>query len=140
MAFSHGKSAIIKVDNSAGALQTITSFVVTSGSDQSVETADTTVMGGTDRDHIVGLKDNGSFSIEGPWDGAASNIHVTLSGILGQTASVSVEYHPAGTASGTPKLTGEASLTKYQVNSDIGDANKYSAEFLWRGAATWGSN
>ncbi len=141
MAFTHGKSCIIKVTNVGGGLITLTSYIQNGGSDQSVETDDTTVMGATDRAHVVGLKDNGNVSLAGPFDGTAGTVgaHATFSGLLGQAATA-IEYHPQGTAVSNPKLTGNASVVKYNVTSDVGAANKYSAELKWNGTATWGTN
>ena len=141
MAFAHGKSCIVKCDDSGGTLRTITAYIANTSTDQNVPTADTTVFGANATDHVVGVPDHGDIQIEGPFDGTSTNGgHQVFSSIIGQAASVSLEIHPMGTTSTYPKLTGEATLTKYSVTPDINDAVKYSATLKWRGTATWGTN
>ena len=135
MAFTHGKNTVFKIDNSGGTLTDISAYVDNVDFPQAVETAETTTFGSSAKTYIVGLKDS-TISISGKWDGAASAVDVTLSGILGQSASVTFEYGPAGSTAGNVKYTGEALLTNYSVSAPVGDVVTFSGDFQVTGAVT----
>jgi len=135
MAFTHGKNTVFKIDNSGGTLTDISAYVDNVDFPQTVETAETTTFGSSAKTYIVGLKDS-TISISGKWDGAASAVDVTLSGILGQSASVTFEYGPAGSTAGNVKYTGEALLTNYSVSAPVGDVVTFSGDFQVTGAVT----
>ena len=135
MAFVHGKSAVFKIDNSAGTLTDISAYVDNVDFPQTVETAETTTFGAGSKTYIVGLKDS-TLSVSGKWDGAASAVDVTLSGIVGQSATVTFEYGPGGSTAGLVKYTGEAILTGYSVSAPVGDVVTFSADFQVTGNVT----
>jgi len=135
MAFVHGKSTVFKVDNSGGTLTDISAYVDNVDFPQTVETAETTTFGSGSKTYIVGLKDS-TISISGKWDGAASAVDVTLSGILGQSATVTFEYGPSGSTAGNVKYTGECMLTNYSVSAPVGDVVTFSGDFQVTGAVT----
>lgn len=134
MAAVHGKDSVFKIQNAGGALTDITAFLDNQGVAQEADPADVTTMGNQSKKYIPGLKD-GKIKIEGPFDATG---HTTLSGIL--NISRNFEYHPAGTAGGTPKATGSAILISYEVESEVGDAVKSSGELQITGDVTWGTN
>lgn len=136
MAYTHGKNSVFKVDNSGGTLTDISAYLDNVDFPISVETAETTTFGDSAKDYIVGLKD-ATVSISGVWD-ATPDAH--LAGILGQAATVTVEWSPAGTSSGNPKYTAEAILTSYSIPSSVGDKVTFSAEFQVSGAVTRGTH
>jgi hypothetical protein len=140
VAFSAGKALVFKLDNAAGSLQTLTAYVKSCDFPvQDIDTLDTTVFGLSSRTYIVGLK-SGKFTISGPQD---PTMDAHLSGILsGLSAggSCSFEIHPAGTASGAPKYTGECFLTSYKPAAQVDGLWEYSAEFTVTGDVTRGTN
>lgn len=135
MAFVHGKSAVFKIDNSGGTLTDISAYCDNIDFPQSVETAETTTFGAASKTYIVGLKDS-TISVSGKWDGAASAVDVTLAGTLGQSASLTFEYGPAGATAGNVKYTGECYLTGYSVSAPVGDVVTFSADFQVTGNVT----
>jgi hypothetical protein len=135
MAFVHGKSTDFRVDNSGGTLTDISAYCDSVDFPQTVETAETTTFGDSNKDYIVGLKDS-TISFSGKWDSALDAI---LAPILGQAASVSFQYGPAGSTVTNVKYTGECFLTSYQVTGSVGDVVTFSAEAQVTGAVTRGT-
>ena len=135
MPFEAGKGQVFKVDNSAGTLTDISAFLTDVGFPREVDTEEVTTLGKNAKVYIVTLTD-ATISIEGKWDGAASALDVTLSGILGQAATVSFEYGPGGSATGDVKYTGEAILTSYEPSGSVGGAVEFSAELQVSDAVT----
>lgn len=138
MAFTHGKGAAIKIDNAAGTLQTLTSFVTEITDDFAVDMAETTTMGAEAKTYLSGQSDN-TFSISGLFDGTAvTGPHVVLAGLVGLETTSSFEIGPEGSTAGKQKLLGECFLTKYTVGMPVGDAVSFSADFQVTGAVTVG--
>lgn len=135
MGFEAGKGQVFKVDNSAGTLTDISAFLTDVGFPREVDTEEVTTLGKNAKVYIVTLTDS-TISIEGKWDGAAAAVDVTLSGILGQAATVSFEYGPGGSTTGDVKYTGEAILTSYEPSGSVGGSVEFSAEFQVSDAVT----
>ena len=136
MAFVHGKSSVFKLDNASGSLTDISSFVNNVDFPETADVAETSVLGASNKTYIVGLKD-ATISISGLFD---ATVDAILGAVVGQTATLSYEYSPEGTASGKIKYTGEAILTNYALSSPVGDVVAYSADLQCSGAVTRGSH
>jgi len=138
MAFTHGKDSVFKLDNASGSLTDISSFVNNVDFPESADVSETTTLGsaGNSKTYIAGLKDS-SISLSGLWDATADAI---FGAVVGQSATLSYEYSPEGTASGKIKYTGEAILTSYAISSPVGDAVGYSADLQVSGAVTRGTH
>lgn len=134
MAFRHGKNAVFKVDNSGGTLTDISTYIHEVTLPRSIETAETTTFGvtGGSKTYVTGLND-ATISISGKFH---ATVDAHLAGILGQDASVSFEYGPAGSTAGYVKFTGEAIMTKYDLSSPVGDVVTFSADFQVTGSIT----
>lgn len=132
--FRHGKNAVFKVDNSGGTLTDISSALTDVSLPRSIETAETTTFGvtGGAKTYITGLND-ATLSVSGRFD---ATVDAHLAGILGQDATVSFEYGPAGSTAGYVKFTGEAIMTKYDLSSPVGDVVSFSADFQVTGQIT----
>jgi len=135
MAFVHGKSAAFKLDDSGGTLRDLSSYLMEVSFPETIETADVTAFGGSSKAYIVGLKD-ATISLTGKWD---STFDGYIAGVLGQTASLSFEYGPAGTTGGLVKYSGECYVTSYNIGSPVGDAVSASVELQVTGAVTRGT-
>ena len=135
MAFGHGKSAVFKVDNSAGSLTDLSAYINEASMPREIETAETTTFGSSAKSYITGLTD-ATISISGLFDSAADAV---LAGIAGQSATVSFEYGPLGSTASMIKFSGEAILTSYEVSSPVGDVVTFSADFQVTGAVTRGT-
>ena len=136
MAFTHGKDSVFKLDNASGSLTDISSFVNNVDFPETADVSETTTLGADNKTYIAGLKD-ATISLAGLWDATADAI---FGAVVGQSATLSYEYSPEGTASGKIKYTGEAILTSYSISSPVGDAVGYSADLQVSGAITRGSH
>lgn len=136
MAFVHGKDSVFKLDNSGGSLTDISAYVNNVDFPETVDIAETTVLGKDNKTYIVGLKD-ATMSLSGLWDSTADAI---FGAVLGQSATLSFEYSPEGTGSGAVKYTGECILTNYAISSPVGDVVAYSADLQVSDAVTRGSH
>jgi len=138
--FIHGKDAHFSLDNAAGSLTDISNTVNEVTLPRSIETAETTAFGDDDKTYIVGLGD-ATISVSGMFD-ATVNTH--LNGVVaalkaGSVTSSTFEYGPAGSAASSPKLSGEALVTSYEIGSPVGDVVTYSLELQVTGAVTAGT-
>ena len=136
MAFVHGKSSVFKLDNASGSLTDISSFVNNVDFPETADVAESSVLGASNKTYLVGLRD-ASISISGLFD---ATVDAILGAVVGQTATLSYEYSPEGTASGKVKYTGEAILTNYALSSPVGDVVAYSADLQCSGAVTRGTH
>lgn len=134
MAFVHGKSAVFKLDDSTGTLRDLSTYVNDIGFPRSIETAETTTFqaSGSAKTFITGLTD-ASISISGFFDSTSDGY---LAGVLGQAATLSFEYGPAGSTAGNIKYTGECIMTSYEVSASVGDSVQASADFQVTGPVT----
>jgi hypothetical protein len=135
MPFVHGRTTDFRVDNSGGTLTDISAYCDNVDFPQVVETAETTTFGDASKDYIVGLRD-ATISIGGKWDAV---LDAVLAPILGQAASVSFQYGPAGSTVTNIRYTGECFCTSYQVTGAVGDVVTFSAEFQVTGNVTRGT-
>jgi len=136
MAFVHGKYSVFKLDNDSGTLTDISSYVNNVDFPQTADIAETSVLGATNKTYIVGLKD-ATISVTGLWDSTVDGI---FGAVIGQSATLSFEYSPEGTAGGTVLYSGEAICTGYTKNSPVADVVSYTAELQVTGAVTRGTN
>lgn len=138
MAFIHGKSSKFSIDNAAGTLTDISAFCEEVSLSRDIETAEVTAFGNSSKAYITGLSD-ATISLSGKFDGTASTgIDAILSGILGQSATVTWEYQPnnASVGASNPKFSGEGIVTSYEVSGSVGDAVTWSAEVQATGTIT----
>ena len=132
---THGKNTVVKIDDSAGTPVDLSTKFDKFSMPREVETAEVSTFGDNSKVKIAGLKD-GKATAEGPWD---ATVEAHMQGILGKE-TVTVDYNPAGTGTGTRNIKCEAILVSYEPSSDIGDAEKFKAEFELTGDATIGTN
>jgi len=135
MAFVHGKSAVFKLDDSGGTLRDLSSYLEDVSLPRSIETAETTTFGSSAKSYITGLTD-ATISLSGKFDATADGY---LAGVVGQSATLSFEYGPAGSTGGYVKYSGECILTSYEVGATVGDAVTASVELQVSGSITRGT-
>ena len=131
--FAHGKTTDFAIDDTGGTSRNIANTLTDVGFPQTIDTAETTAFGSSNKSYIVGLKDT-TISLSGLWD-------ATVDGYLSGTepASRSFIYGPAGTTGGNVKYTGEAILTNYSQSNPVGDVVTYSVDLQVTGAVTRGT-
>jgi hypothetical protein len=135
MAFVHGKSAVFKLDDSSGTLRDLSEYLEDASFPRSIETAETTTFGSSAKSYITGLTD-ATISLSGKFDATADGY---LAGVVGQSATLSFEYGPAGSTAGLVKYSGECILTSYEVGATVGDAVTASVELQVSGSVTRGT-
>ena len=135
--FKHGKNAYFALDGTAASLVNISDTLNEISMPREVETAETTAFGQNDKTYITGLAD-ATISLSGMFD---ATVDTQISGNIanlksGSVSSVSFEYGPAGSAVSSPKFTGEALITSYEISSPVGDVVTYSLELQVTGGVT----
>lgn len=138
--FKHGKNAYFALDGTAGSLVVISDTLNEVSLPREIETAETTTFGLGDKTYITGLGD-ATISLSGMLD---STVDAMIAGNIanlksGSVASLSFEYGPSGSAASSPKLSGEALITSYEVSSPVGDVITYSLELQVTGGVTAGT-
>ena len=128
--FVHGKSTDFAIDDTGGSSRNISDTLSDVSFPQTIDTAETTAFGSSNKSYIVGLKDT-TISVTGIWD-------ATVDGYLSGTepASRTFIYGPAGSTSGNVKYTGEAIMTNYSQANPVGDVVTFTADFQVTGAVT----
>ena len=131
--FAHGKSTDFAIDDTGGKSRNISDTLTDVSFPQTIDTAETTAFGSSNKSYIVGLKDT-TISVSGIWD-------ATVDGYLSGTepASRSFIFGPAGTTGGNVKYTGEAIMTNYSQSNPVGDVVSFTADFQVTGSVTRGS-
>ena len=136
MAFVHGKDSVFKLDNASGSSTDISAFVNNVDFPETADVAETSVLGASNKTYLVGLKD-ATIGLTGFFDATADAI---FGAVIGQSATLSFEYSPEGTASGKIKYSGECILTNYALSSPVGDVVAYSGDLQVSGAVTRGTH
>lgn len=136
MAFTHGSKAVLKVADSGGTDRDISTYLKSTGVNNTNDSADVTALTNTAKAYIAGLKD-GTIPLEGVFDPTADGY---LSGILGVNVTPrAFTYYPAGTATGSPTYSGSAILTSYNISTGVDGAAMFSGELQVTGGATRGT-
>jgi predicted secreted protein len=130
--FKHGKNAQFELEGTN--LSTTLNEI---SLPREIETAETTAFGTQDKTYIVGLSD-ATVSLSGMFDATTNTAISTVISNLksGSIASASFTYGPSGSAVSSPKFTGEALVTSYEISSPVGDVITYSLELQCTGAVT----
>ena len=131
--FAHGKSTDFALDDTGGSSRNLSNTLTDFSFPQTIDTAETTAFGSSNKSYIVGLKDT-TISVSGIWD-------ATVDGYISGTepASRSFIYGPAGSTGGNVKYTGEAIMTNYSVSNPVGDVVTFSIDLQVTGAVTRGT-
>jgi len=133
MPASHGKNAVVQLDNGAGTLTDITSYLSKASLERMRETAETTVFGLNDKTFVAGLKE-ASFSGEGNFDPA---LDLILSDDIGDdTNTKTLQYDPQGSTSGLPRYSVECWVEKYSIDTSVGEKGQCSFDLKCTGAVT----
>lgn len=140
MAFTHGKDAVFKLDDSGGTLRTLTTYVDNvSGLPGARDLAEVTAFGDGGTKSIPGLQDV-SFSVSGHFDSTATTgPNAVINSLRTATATASFEYGPEGGTTGKVKFSGECWLTSYEVEAEVDDKVSFEAEFQVDGTVTAGT-
>lgn len=129
--FVHGKSTDFSLDDTSGTPRNISNVLTSVDFPETIDTAETTTFGSTNKSYIVGLKD-ATISVSGIWDSTVDGY------FMGGTepASRSFIYGPAGSTGGNVKYTGEAIVTNYSISNPVGDVVTFSLDLQVTGSVT----
>lgn len=128
MPFIHSKLSKFFIDNAAGALTEISTYVDAVTLSSSLDETEVTTFGAQRKAYIAGFNE-GEISLGGNWDRTFDVLFSALEqGFTdGTITSVTFEYGPEGNDSGDKRYTGEAVLTEYEVDSSIQDQVTWTA-------------
>jgi len=121
VAFRHGKDTKVLANG-----VDLSQYLNSAESSGSVDTADVTTFGSSNRKYLPGPED-ATMSLEGFFDGSADAIDQVLKSALGSD-QVTVLYFPHGDAVGQPGVGMQAIESNYTVTSTIDDAARISAD------------
>jgi hypothetical protein len=132
--FTHGKSAVFKIDDSGGTLRDISNVLTDVSISKTADVAEVSAFSNSSKAYVAGLKD-AVITISGSFDATVDGY---LKAIVG-TAAGSFEFYPIGTTGGNPKASGNAICTSYDRTPDVGGAVSFSASFQVSGDVTEGT-
>lgn len=124
MAFSHGSTATMGIDPTNATTYTdVTSYFNDVSLKESIDTAETTVLGNTAKNYIPGLED-ATFSLSGFFEPTLDGIVASCKRVI-----VSFRYRPNGAGTGKVEYTGHCILTSYKLDTSASDAASQEIEF-----------
>lgn len=136
-----GFKAYFTLDNAAGSPQNLSSYADDFEFPWDIEQLDVTTFkaaGTNSKDFIPGLTGGGQVSHSGPLD---TTMYSHFTGIYAAqnagTAGFTLEYAPAGSASGRPKITCEVYLATFTPSTSVSGRVEYSVSLQQTGAATF---
>ena len=135
MAFRSGKDSWFALDNVAGTLTNLTSYIDTIGHPQTVETLDVSVMGTTAKQFITGLTDGDSLTISGPYD---PTIWTHLTAVKAAQAlgssTATFTWGPGGSVAAQAKSSGECWLGTFEFSSGVAGRVEWTASLQVTGS------
>lgn len=145
MAFIHGKKTYFAIDNNAGTLTNISTYLNNVDFPRDADVPETTTFDPTgatcDRTYIAGLR-NATISVSGFFDPASSAVDEILEDILTGTnyeTSKTFSYGPEDNTMGNVEYTGECFMTSYSTSSPVDGVTSFTADFQVTGAITRGT-
>ncbi len=133
MAVTHGRKQVVQLDNGAGVLTNITSYLSQASFERLREMAETTVFSNDNKTYIPGLRD-ATFSGEGRFD---PTLDLILSDdINDDTNTKTLQYDPQGSTSGLPRYSVECWVSSYNIDGPLDDVSGISFELQCTGAVT----
>ena len=121
MAFIHGKDTVVLLGK-----DNVTTYFSEHTASVEVDMHDTTVYGKSAKTYLPGLID-GTVSLSGLWDGAASAIDSILAALVGAAASV-FTAGPAGTTIGNRAELASLLETSYEIDDSVSEVVGISVE------------
>lgn len=132
-----GKNVVVKLDNYAGSLQTLTSYADSTALEISAETDSAAVFGDRGENHTVGLFEPGDAKLEGPYD---ETLAQHMARVWLATTSQTMQQHPRGTTTGNRYHYGETYLQAIELTTELNGTGKISTTHKFSGAITFADN
>ena len=137
MARVTARNTTLLVKDSTSASRTLSGRANSATLSFSSDATDGTAFGETYRFLIADGVKGWTLSMNGVWDGAASQVDEILFGIL--AACTSVCYGPGGSTAGLTQYSGCSVLNTYEVAGELDGMVTWSAEFVGSGSLTRGT-
>lgn len=134
MAVTAGKDAKFLLDNAAGSLTDLSTYVTSVDLTLDNQIHDTSTLGVGSRSKITGIKD-GKFSVKFFNDPTLQTHLVGLWGLASGTTST-FSFGPQGNTAGMRRITGECILASLPIGADVNDVESITASFECTGAVT----
>lgn len=140
MAFKPGYLGHFSLDNAAGSLTNLSSYIDNVSLPQTVDQLETSVFGTAAKQYIAGMSDGDTISVSGPYD-VTLHTHITAlkAAQAAGTASHSFQWGPGGSVASQAKVTGECLVAQYNLTSGVGGRAEYSLSLQVTGAVTNGT-
>lgn len=132
MAFRHGKFTHFSLQNAAGTVIDISTYLRDVSMPRQIDTAETTAFQSTVKTFVIGIP-GATFSVSGMFDLALDTI---LNGIAGMEAARTWVYGPEGNLATRRRYQGSAYLTNYSITGSVSDMVGFTADFQVTGAIT----
>jgi hypothetical protein len=133
MAFVHGKDSYTALDDTAGSLTDVSSYLDSCELSAEIELADVTAFGDEGHKNIAGLE-NSSFSFSGHWDSAEDDI--VGSTTQRKAGTRTFNFAPQGNSSGNVLYTAEVWINSYSVSGSASDKVSFSGTLTVNGEVT----
>lgn len=130
MARTHGKNTVITVDSND-----LSTYTNTSTFNGTTDVHDTTGYGMNAKEYIGGLTD-GTFSMGGTYDDAATGPRGVLKPLQVAGTAITVVRQPEGVGTGKAQDSFSAIVTSYEESSDVDDVVQWTCEFQISGDVT----
>lgn len=132
--FVHGKGSYFALSNtsSTSGLINLSSGIEEVSMPRTIDTAEVTSYGDSDRNYIAGLR-SGTISITGMF---ASTYEEKIAPLLGSATLYPWAFGPGSTASLSRKEKGKAIITSYEVGAPVGDKVSMKINLQITGAIT----
>lgn len=131
MATKHGSGLVVIIS-----AVLMTAYFNSAAANSSVDTAEDTAFGDTSKSYIAGLHD-GTASLSGMWDQAASGSAATLQTLLGAADTHLAILWEGATVGGRAAIL-KAIETAHDIGSPVGDVVSAAAEFQADGGLWFG--
>lgn len=132
--FRHGKTAVIHFStagSTTGAIRMSSGFN-DSSLERSVDTAEISVYGDSDKRYLAGLRDQ-KFTLKGNF---SSTHEKKFTALLGNSTGGYIIYSPESTTAGRRKFRGSVIIDSLKLGSPIGDKVGLEIGMQWTGAVT----
>jgi hypothetical protein len=133
--FKHGKDAVIKISNSSAVLVDLSQYADSYDIKRPIATHDVTALGNQSLNFISGLKDGDDFTVNFIYD---PTVETQMNSIFGISPNPTFEAAPAGTTTGSRKLSGSCILTSIGYTVKQGDKVLLPCTFKKTGDVTSG--
>jgi hypothetical protein len=125
----HGRVSALHLADSGATLRDISEDVNSVDAPQNADTAEVSGFGDSTKKYVVGLADS-QMRVQGNFNPDSNKSHAVLSGVVGGTTGLAMHFYPRGSVAGQPVFKGSVLVSEYSLQSSIGGAVTFSANFV----------